>query len=61
MKEIKKGKVNLTGEQIVQKKLSEINALSKKLIYQKLVLNIDRRYWRGTVCGGLSGERATPE
>jgi hypothetical protein len=36
MKAIKKDEIKLTGEQIVQKKLSEINALLKKADLSKI-------------------------
>jgi hypothetical protein len=36
MKEIKKEEIKLTGEQVVQKKLSEINALLKKADLSKI-------------------------
>lgn len=38
MKEIKKEEIKLTGEQIIQKKLSEINALLKKADLSKIGL-----------------------
>ena len=38
MKEPKKENIRLTGEQIVQKKLSEINALLKKADLSKIGL-----------------------
>jgi hypothetical protein len=38
MKEIKKEDIKLTGEQVVQKKLNEINALLKKADLSKIGL-----------------------